>query len=134
MKTFYDVLDVRPDVDAENLRTAYRKAAKASHPDHHGGDPDAAARFRRIAKAYDVLRDPERRTAYDRLLETWRNPPKSRRFASGLMRHLVSEAIVIAGIATVMAGGYALLAANSRTPAGEVAGITAREPAQWAAD
>jgi curved DNA-binding protein CbpA len=136
MRTLYDVLDVRPDVDAENLRTAYRKAAKASHPDHHGGDPGAAARFRRIVKAYDILRDPERRTAYDALLEARRNPPpsKSKRGASSLMRHLVSEAIVIVGVAIVLASGYALFAVVSQTPAGEAAGIATREPARSAAD
>jgi len=134
MKTLYDVLDVRPDVDAENLRTAYRKAAKASHPDHHGGDPGAALRFRRIAKAYDILRDPQRRTAYDQLLEAQRNPPKSKRGASGLMHHLVSEAIVIVSVSIVLASGYALFAAISEKPAGEVAGTTGRAPAQRAAD
>jgi curved DNA-binding protein CbpA len=136
MKTLYDVLDVRPDVDAENLRTAYRKAAKANHPDHHGGDPKAAARFRLIVRAYDVLRDPERRTAYDGLLEARRNPPRSqsKRGASGLMRHLVSEAIVIAGVAIALAGGYALFAAISQTPVGEGPAIAAHEPARSAAD
>jgi DnaJ domain len=48
MKNFYDLLGARPDDDAETLRKAYRKAAKASHPDHHGGDQDAAAQFRQI--------------------------------------------------------------------------------------
>src|SRR3974377_1957923 len=68
-RNLYDLLGVRPDDDAENLRKAFLKAAKESHPDHHGDDPEAATRFRQIAEAYDILRDAGQRAAYDRLLE-----------------------------------------------------------------
>ena len=51
MKTLYDLLGARADDDAEGLRNAFRKAAKANHPDLHAGDPDAPIRFRQIVEA-----------------------------------------------------------------------------------
>ena len=71
MQTLYDMLDVRPDDDAEGLRQAFRKAVKASHPDIHTDDPDAPRRFRHFVQAYNILRDPELRADYDRLLEVY---------------------------------------------------------------
>ena len=59
MKTLYDLLGARPDDDAEELRSAFRKAAKANHPDLHVGDLDAPSRFRQIVQAYDILRDAQ---------------------------------------------------------------------------
>ena len=70
MITAYELLGVGPDDDAEELKHAFRKAAKASHPDIHAGDPNAAIRFRCIVIAYEILRDPEHRAAYDRLLKS----------------------------------------------------------------
>ena len=50
MKTLYDLLNALPDDDAESLRAAFRKAAKANHPDNNPGEPDAPLRFRRIVR------------------------------------------------------------------------------------
>jgi len=66
MQSLYGLLGVRPDDDAETIKSAFRKAAKANHPDHHRGDPQAAARFRQISLAYEILSDAEQRAAYDR--------------------------------------------------------------------
>ena len=51
MKTLYDILGALPDDDAESIRAAFRKAAKANHPDNNPGDPDAPLRFK-IGRAH----------------------------------------------------------------------------------
>jgi len=68
MKTHYDLLGVRRDADDEALRKAYHKAAKAHHPDLNAGDPDAPRRFGQVATAVAILRNPQRRAAYDQSL------------------------------------------------------------------
>ena len=69
MSTLYDLLGALPDDDADGLRAAFRKAAKANHPDVNPGNPEAAERFRRIVRANAILSDVQQRAAYDRLLE-----------------------------------------------------------------
>lgn len=63
---FYELLDVGRDVDAETLKKAYRKKAMQYHPDRNPGDAAAEQKFKDLSEAYDVLRDPEKRAAYDR--------------------------------------------------------------------
>ena len=63
---YYDLLGVDRGVDAERLKKAYRKAAMKYHPDRNPGDHEAEARFKELSEAYDALRDPEKRAAYDR--------------------------------------------------------------------
>jgi curved DNA-binding protein CbpA len=62
----YEVLGVRPTADAVAVRAAYLAAMRASHPDRHPGDERAALRARTVNAAWEVLRDPARRAAYDR--------------------------------------------------------------------
>ena len=69
MTTLYDLLGALPNDDAEDLRAAFRKAAKANHPDNNPGDADAAQRFRQVVRANSILRDERQRAHYDRLLE-----------------------------------------------------------------
>jgi curved DNA-binding protein CbpA len=109
MKTLYDVLGIRPDDDAEALKRAFRNSVRASHPDVHPRDPDAPVRFRQAVKAYAVLRDPETRADYDRLLELEREQLRAtaRRYT---VRKFVFDGIAAASLAAVMAGGYTLLA------------------------
>jgi len=110
MQNLYDLLGVRPDDDAENLRRAYRKAVKESHPDHHGSDPEAASRFRQITEAYGVLRNADRRAAYDLQLEFERRPLrwKVRRALSGIKRHAMYDVLAGAVFAAMLAAAYEL--------------------------
>jgi len=135
MKTLYDLLGARPVDDADRLRTAFRKAAKANHPDLHAGDPYAPMRFRQIVEAYDILRDAERRATYDRLLrfERERLRWKLKRTVSYLVHSIVFDAITAVGLAIVLAGGYVLFAHSSKTPIEELVGLTARGSARIAA-
>jgi curved DNA-binding protein CbpA len=61
----YAVLGVGRGASPDEIRGAYRRAARASHPDLHPEDSTAAERFKRVQLAYDVLGDPARRASYD---------------------------------------------------------------------
>src|SRR5258708_16631506 len=65
-QTPYEVLGVKPDATAEEIRKAYRKLAKELHPDLNPGKPAAEARFKAVTAANDILSDPEKRARYDR--------------------------------------------------------------------
>src|SRR5438067_1728415 len=65
-QTPYEVLGVKQDAGADEIRKAYRKLAKQFHPDLNPGKPEAEARFKSISAAYDLLSDPEKRARYDR--------------------------------------------------------------------
>jgi molecular chaperone DnaJ len=64
---FYKVLGVAKDASAADIKKAYRKLARANHPDSHPGDQAAEERFKAIAEAYDVVGDTEKRKQYDEL-------------------------------------------------------------------
>jgi len=63
---YYALLGVSPQAGEEDIKRAYRRMARELHPDSTGGDPAAEARFKEVTRAYEVLRDPERRARYDR--------------------------------------------------------------------
>jgi molecular chaperone DnaJ len=65
-RCYYEVLQVTRTVEFEEIKRSYRKLAVKHHPDKNPGDPEAEARFREIAEAYDILGDSEKRAAYDR--------------------------------------------------------------------
>ncbi len=64
-KDFYKILGVTKGVSDADLKKAYRKLAKANHPDLHPGDQAAESRFKDISEAYDVLSDVTERREYD---------------------------------------------------------------------
>lgn len=68
---YYAALGVPRDASAEDIRRAYRKLARQYHPDVNK-EPGADDRFKEVAEAYEVLRDPEKREQYDRLGDNWR--------------------------------------------------------------
>lgn len=63
---YYDLLGVARDADGGALKKAYRKRAMQYHPDRNPGDAEAEAKFKELSEAYDVLRDADKRAAYDR--------------------------------------------------------------------
>lgn len=63
---YYDVLGVSRDASGDEIKKAYRQAALKYHPDRNRDNPDAEARFKEAAEAYEVLSDPEKRQRYDR--------------------------------------------------------------------
>jgi molecular chaperone DnaJ len=66
MADFYNVLGVERTAADDDIKKAYRKLAMTYHPDRNNGSKEAEERFKEITEAYDVLRDPQKRAAYDR--------------------------------------------------------------------
>ena len=63
---FYQLLGVSRDADPATIKSAYRRLAMECHPDRTGGCKDNEAKFKAISEAYDCLKDPQKRAAYDR--------------------------------------------------------------------
>lgn len=65
-RDYYEVLGVKKDVDAAELKKAYRRVAMKFHPDRNPDDPSAEEKFKEANEAYEVLSDDNKRAAYDR--------------------------------------------------------------------
>jgi tetratricopeptide (TPR) repeat protein len=106
METLYDLLGALPRDEAEDLRVAFRRAVKGTHPDIRPGDPDAALKFRQIVRANEILADPEQRAAYDHLValaqqekeQALARPRVERvhRLASGVMTFAAASIVAVA--------------------------------------
>ena len=66
-KDFYAELGVGKDASAEQIKKAYRKLARANHPDSNPGDDVKHEKFKAVAEAYDVVGDPDKRAKYDEM-------------------------------------------------------------------
>src|SRR5262249_55149597 len=77
--TLYDVLGIPASADANTVKDAFRRFAKANHPDLNPTSAAAARRFKQVAAAYDVLKDPRKRADYDCRLEIERIRVRQRR-------------------------------------------------------
>ncbi len=66
MADFYQVLGVERNASDDDIKQAYRKLAMKHHPDKNGGSKEAEEAFKAVTEAYDVLKDPQKRAAYDR--------------------------------------------------------------------
>ncbi len=69
-KDYYKIMGLARDASAEDIKRAHRKLARQYHPDV-SREKDAEARFKELSEAYEVLRDPEKRAAYDQLGTRW---------------------------------------------------------------
>lgn len=65
MKNPYEVLGVSTNASITEIKSAFRRLAKATHPDINGGDPQLTAQFRDVAEAYAILTDSEKRNYWD---------------------------------------------------------------------
>ena len=136
MGTLYDLLGALPSDDADELRAAFRKAAKATHPDTNPDNPDADMRFRELMRAYDILTDPDQRATYDHLLAIALQPPATevtRTYET--VRKVANNTMAASVILTLLVGGYAVFGLFSRAPSAAemVAGLTASGSAEVAA-
>jgi curved DNA-binding protein CbpA len=135
MKTLYDLLEALPDDDADGLRAAFRKAARANHPDFNPGNPEASERFRRIVRANAILSDHRQRAEYDRLLELAKrqqSQPSKRGSRSDMIRRLAADVLASAAVSVLLIGGYFVYKSIERSPlsTAQAVEIVRGEPAQ----
>lgn len=71
-KDYYEIMGVDRNATQDEIKRAYRKLARKYHPDV-SKEPDAEARFKEVGEAYEVLKDPEKRAAYDQFGENWQH-------------------------------------------------------------
>ena len=63
---YYELLEVERTADDKTIKSSYRRLAMQCHPDKNPGCADSEAKFKAISEAYDCLKDPQKRAAYDR--------------------------------------------------------------------
>ena len=71
-KDYYKIMELSRDASQDEIKRAYRKLARKYHPDV-SKEADAEAKFKELGEAYEVLKDPEKRAAYNQLGANWKS-------------------------------------------------------------
>src|SRR3982751_4046909 len=107
---YYDLLGVQRGADDAAIKAAYRRLAKEHHPDRHNGCSDKEAHFKAINEAYDILKDPQKRAAYDR----FGKPPS--RMAAGVAIPSPRRVSTASRISSRRSSASSWIRARSRMP------------------
>jgi Flp pilus assembly protein TadD len=135
MGTLYDLLGALPNDDAEALRVAFRRAAKATHPDTNPDSPDAAMRFRQLVRAHHILSDSDQRATYDQLLAIAVRPPRppapppARVAVYEKIHRGATNTMAATLIAAALIAGYTVFSHISKTSAMSDGTVRTVEPA-----
>src|ERR1700753_4178975 len=70
---YYEILGIKKDASADDIKKAYRKLARKLHPDLNPNDKEANKKFQQLNEANEVLSDPEKRKKYDQYGENWQH-------------------------------------------------------------
>ena len=92
MRDPYKMLGVKKDAGADEIKAAWRSLAKTVHPDHNIGDPTATERFAEIGRAYETLKDPQKRSRYDQVAQMAETKAQSREQTIMQQRQAAREA------------------------------------------
>jgi curved DNA-binding protein CbpA len=109
MRDLYEVLGLGSDAAQKQIKAAFHRLAKESHPDLNAGDPTAEKRFKELTQAYEILGDPESRAAYDLGLE------QKRAKVHGRMRDAMAT-MAVAFLLTIGIGLYFLYPGQRSAP------------------
>lgn len=133
METLYDLLGALPRDDADELRSAFRRAVKGAHPDLNPNDPLAGQKFREIVRANDILGDEDQRAAYDHLLDLAHREERKKKTAK-VIHKTASSAIALVAVASFGLGTYAAYMYSPTFASGlnQVAGIVLVQPGDFA--
>ena len=125
-KDYYQILGVKKDAPQDEIKRAYKKLARKFHPDV-SKESDAEVKFKEVGEAYEVLKDPEKREAYDQLGANWKagqsgfQPPPTGKasliLAVGVTRvviHMITVAFLkICSVVEEHQGGSILVAVHA---------------------
>jgi tetratricopeptide (TPR) repeat protein len=134
MVNLYELLGADSRSDKAGLKAAFRKAAKAAHPDVRPDDEDASWRFRQIVRAHEILSDDELRAAYDHVVtfEQRIAVTRKRTMLDDILGRIVVDSVAVLVLATALFGAYLMAMYIVRVPV-EAATLALASPSQPAA-
>jgi hypothetical protein len=120
MQTPYDVLGVPRKASDETIRAAFRKAAKANHPDLNSGDPAKEQTLKQVIAAYRMLKDAQQRAAYDQAFADYEHDLRS-------LRRERIQRFAAAPVAALFSGGVVALVVSLWSPPPRASGLAGEE-------